>query len=349
MAKRSHSMQVEATHSVNRGAESPQLPDQGSASQENTLLSAICTFVFFLLFYIYVWLVIDPRLQHHCLGLVCPYHCVSYTTEWSFFWQCVSRPGGVVDDGARFLWQFFAYDWMGALIVTAAAWTTSLAVDVLTRIADRPRAMVVRFAPAVLLVVICGRYEQPLKSVLSLLVALVCSMAYLRWGSRGGGGRSGALLVVTSVVAFLLAGSGGLLFPCLAAIFEFIHRRRGLVGLVALLCVAGVPLIVGAAVFRIPFGEQFWSFLAFGRAEGPTELALRRAIPLLPGCIRRICLESSPANRPGFDKKETQEVGGGLAPENADFSFPAGGRIQIRDQPGRCLLDRRRNRLEYAR
>jgi hypothetical protein len=217
--------------------------------------------VFFLLFYFYVWLVIDPRLLHHSLGLLCSYYCVSYTPEWSFFWECVSRPGGAVDYGARLLWQFFRYGWLGALIVTAAAWTTSLAVDVLTRIADRPRGIVVRFGPAVLLAVVCGRNEQPLKTTLSLVVALFFFAAYARWGSRRGGGRSGALLVVTCVVAYVLAGSGGLLVPCLAAIFEFIYRRRGRVGLVALLCMAGVPLIVGAAVFRIPFGEQYWSFL----------------------------------------------------------------------------------------
>ncbi len=253
---------------VNRGTESCELPARRSTAPENTLQRWISGCVFFLLFYLYVWLVIDPRLLHHSLGLLCSYHCVSYTTEWSFFWECVSRPGGVVDYGARFLWQFFCYGWMGALIVTAAAWTTSLAVDVLTRLADRPRGLVVRFVPAVLLAVICGHYEQPLKTVLSLLVAFVCFAAYLRWSSRGGGGRSVALLVLTCVVAFLLAGSGGLLFPCLAAIFEFIHRRRGLVGLVALLCVAGVPLTVGAAVFRIPFGEQFWSCLLSDEQTG---------------------------------------------------------------------------------
>ncbi|MBC8877071.1 MAG: hypothetical protein H8E44_47185 [Planctomycetes bacterium] len=253
---------------MNRGTESCELPARRSTAPENTLQRWISGCVFFLLFYLYVWLVIDPRLLHHSLGLLCSYHCVSYTTEWSFFWECVSRPGGVVDYGARFLWQFFCYGWMGALIVTAAAWTTSLAVDVLTRLADRPRGLVVRFVPAVLLAVICGHYEQPLKTVLSLLVAFVCFAAYLRWSSRGGGGRSVALLVLTCVVAFLLAGSGGLLFPCLAAIFEFIHRRRGLVGLVALLCVAGVPLTVGAAVFRIPFGEQFWSCLLSDEQTG---------------------------------------------------------------------------------
>jgi len=253
---------------VNRGTESRELPAWRSTAPENTLQGWISGCVFFLLFYLYVWLVIDPRLLHHSLGLLCSYHCVSYTTEWSFFWECVSKPGGVVDYGARFLWQFFCYGWMGALIVTAAAWTTSLAVDVLTRLVDRPRGLVVRFVPAVLLAVICGSYGQPLKTVLSLLVAFVCFATYIRWGSRGGSGRSVALLVVTCVVAFLLAGSGGLLFPCLAAIFEFIHRRRGLVGLVALLCVAGVPLIVGAAVFRIPFGEQFWSCLLSDEQTG---------------------------------------------------------------------------------
>ena len=217
--------------------------------------------VFLLLFYAYVWLVIDPRLLHHALGLFCPYHCVSFAPDWPFFWECVCRPGGFSDYAARFFWQFFRFGWAGALILTAAAWGMGIAIGMLGRIVEPPPGIVVRFGPAVFLAVICGRYEQPLKTTLSLLIALSWFTAYLRWGARGGTGRSGVLLAVICVVAYILAGSGGLLTPCLVAVFEFLHCRRRHLGVIALLCMVGVPFLVDTAFFRTPFSEESWTFL----------------------------------------------------------------------------------------
>lgn len=49
--------------------------------------SRLETGLFLLLFYLYVWLVIDPRLLHHSLGIMTPYRPFSFHTGWPFFAQ----------------------------------------------------------------------------------------------------------------------------------------------------------------------------------------------------------------------------------------------------------------------
>ena len=91
------------------------------------------TGLFFLLFYFYVWLVIDPRLTLHSLGILAPYRPFSFSTGWPFFWEHLVRWGGLVEYGDRLLSQFQCSGWVGSLIATTAALLTCLYADVLVR------------------------------------------------------------------------------------------------------------------------------------------------------------------------------------------------------------------------
>ena len=72
--------------------------------------------LFFLLFYLYVWRVIDPRLIHHSLGILTPYHPFFFSTGWPFFREHLARPGGLAEYAARFLSQLYGFGWAGALM-----------------------------------------------------------------------------------------------------------------------------------------------------------------------------------------------------------------------------------------
>ena len=220
------------------------------------------TGLFFLLFYLYVWLVIDPRLIHHSLGVLIPYYPFFFSTEWAFFEEHLARPGGLAEYGARFLSQLYCFGWAGALIVTAAALSTCLSTDVLTRLSGRPRGMVVRYVPAVLLLVLCGGYTQPLNSILSLLGALGCFMLYLRLAPRGAVKRL-AVVVAACVALYHVAGSGSLLFPALVAIYELLIVRRMLVALTGVLCGLGMAWTASRTPLDLGIDGAFGGLLRF--------------------------------------------------------------------------------------
>jgi len=218
--------------------------------------SRVETGAFFLLYYVYVWLVIDPRLIHHTIGILTPYYSVSFSTGWAFFWPFLCRPGGLVEYGGRFLSPFFCLGWVGALIVTALAWITCLGIDVLTRLAGRPRGMVIRYGPAVLLLVLFGSYGHPLQIILSLVVALACFALYLRLAPRSAP-KAAAVLLVMCLFAYYVAGAGSLLLSVLVAIESFLIRRRTLVGLTALLGGLSLPWLIGSPLFHLALGRAY--------------------------------------------------------------------------------------------
>jgi len=214
------------------------------------------TGTFFLLYYVYVWLVIDPRLIHHTIGILTPYYSLSFSTGWGFFWPFLSRPGGLVEYGARFLSPFFCFGWVGALIVTALAWITSFGVDLLTRLAGRPRGMVLRYGPAVLLLVLFGSYGHPLQVILSLVAALACFVLYVPLAPRGAG-QAAAVWLVLGLLFYYVAGAGGLLFSLLVALDSILIRRRTLVGLIALLGGLVLPWLIGSVLFHLSLRRAY--------------------------------------------------------------------------------------------
>ena len=198
------------------------------------------TALFFLLFYLYVWLVVDPRLIHHSLGVATRYCPFSFHTGWVFLREHLARPGGVVEYVSRFLTQLYCIGWVGALIVTSVAWCTCRCVDVLGACAGRPRGHFLRYAPAGLLLAMCGAYNHPLNAVLSLLAALAAFMLYVRLAPRRTTRRL-FVLVFVWVALYHVAGSGSLLFPVMAAIYDLSIARQRFAAVVALFCGFAVP------------------------------------------------------------------------------------------------------------
>ena len=221
------------------------------------------TGLFFLLFYLYVWRVIDPRLIHHTLGVLTPYHSFSFSTGWPFFLEHLARPGGLAGYAVRLLSQLYGVGWAGALVVTVAALSMFLGTDALTRPAGRPRGMVVRYVPAVLLLVLHGGYVFPLNTMLSVLGSLACFLLYRRLAPPGTMKRL-VLVPVACVGLYYVLGAGSLLFPVLVAADELLVRRRAVVGLAAGLCGLGVAWIAGETLYALGVDEDYGGFLLFG-------------------------------------------------------------------------------------
>lgn len=283
----------------------PARKDQQSASEQTSIVGLDTAF-FFLLFYLYVWLVIDPRLVDHAVGVLSPYDSLSFTTGWRFFQEHLLRPGGIVEYVARFSSPFFCWGWIGALIVTAVAWATCFSVDALTRLAGRPRGLVVRLGPPILLLILYATYSQPLRAVLSLLTVLAGFGCYVRLEPRGK--AAWTIIVLTlCVVLNYIAGSASVLFPLLVAVHEILIRRRLLAGLAGLLCGLIVPGLLGAAWFDHGFRESYRTFLApvsgVARSDWPYLLAFYLYFPVVlanaalrkAGVVRRFTRAAIPS------------------------------------------------------
>ncbi len=236
------------------------------------------TGLFFLLFYLYVWLVIDPRLIHHSIGIVTHYYSFSFHTGWPFFCEHLARIGGLVEYGTRLFSQFYAFGWVGALIVTAAAWCASLFTDMLSRRAGRPRGNVLRYVPAALVLEMYGTYSHPLSPILSLLVALGGFALYVRLAPRAPIKRLPVLLLAC-LILYHIAGAGSLLFPVMVAVDEFLIAGRKPVAAAALACGLVVPWTAGT-LLGLDLKEAYGSFLVSAAGVVPGRWPLTLALYL---------------------------------------------------------------------
>lgn len=222
------------------------------------LRSGTAAELFFLLYYLYVWLVIDPRLVFHAVGILMPYSLFAFQTTWPFFVEHLTRLGGLVEYIARLLAQFGAFGWAGALIVTAAAWCMGVFTQWLARRGGGGGGNVLRYVPAaILLVMYCG-YNQPLRPVLSLLVALGGFAIYVRLAPAAPIRRA-AMLLTACLVLYYVAGAGSLLFAVLVAADELLVGGRKAAVAAALACAAVIPC-AASALFGLDFREAFLGF-----------------------------------------------------------------------------------------
>ena len=74
------------------------LPDDPLPPVRKNLRSGVETGLFLVAFYLYVWLVIDPRLIHHSImsGLPFYYYPFSIHTGWPFFQELLEDRKSVV-------------------------------------------------------------------------------------------------------------------------------------------------------------------------------------------------------------------------------------------------------------
>ena len=273
---------------------------------------------FLLLFFLYVWLVIDPRLIHHSIGVTLGFSPFTFSAGWPFLRACLARPGGLVEYGTGFLSQLYAFGWLGASIVTAAAWGMCWCAEVLIRLAGLARGTIVRCAPAVLLLVIHGGYSHPLSTILALLAALSGFVLYLHLAPDRTGIRLGVLLAV-SLAVYHVAGAGSLLFPALVAVHELLIRRRMLPAALALLWGAGMPWIVGRTLFDLPLREAYGRFLLWDPGVAPRRwpyaLALYVLFPavLMGAVLWRALLARRARRAPGSPRRKGRWSGAAKA------------------------------------
>src|SRR4030066_898986 len=110
------------------------------------------SFLFFILFYLYLWLYVDLRLMYHGAGIITNFPV--FYKGWTFFLPFLSYPSGPLEYLSAFLSQFFYYSWAGTLVVTVQAWLLSVCIDYLLKAANLPRIRWICFILPILLLVL---------------------------------------------------------------------------------------------------------------------------------------------------------------------------------------------------
>lgn len=239
--------------------------------------------LFLVLYFLFAWLIVDPRLVHHGVGVLVAYYPFSFHLGWPFLAEHLSRPGGALEYAVRFLSQYFCIGWVGALVITALAWLGWRASDAVARWAGWPHAGIVRYVPPLMLAVLYGGYSQPLEMVASLWLAVGGFLVYARWAPSRPAARV-VTIVAGCCVLNWLASLASLEWVVLVAVYEVGVGRRPRLALVALATdvVAGsfLGLVAGQSL------ESVWKAVVARDpgvliVHGPLAVALCAFFPLL--------------------------------------------------------------------
>jgi hypothetical protein len=249
-------------------ASSMQRPAQGKHGFEARSLPWPKTYQiaigFFLLFFLYVWLRIEPAVEYQSSALV-------FQLTLPFLKSFLERPGGLLDYTAAGMSQLNYYNWLGALAFTLLAWLLWLVTRRVLGTVAGVSSGAAAFGVPFLLLLLRDRYDCPaLDMGTGLLAAVALALVYSRLlpsgvrpssgaatsgRSRAGSdqsvvaapedGRTPALSRLRSSTWLRLAacwGASWLLFylagawPCvvlllLIGLFEGLHQHRKCLGL----------------------------------------------------------------------------------------------------------------------
>ncbi|NQT03077.1 MAG: hypothetical protein HQ580_13700 [Planctomycetes bacterium] len=225
--------------------------------------------IFFVLFYLYLWFVVDLRLIYNCTEVITNFPV--FYKGWAFFCRFLSHPGGLVEYTGAFLSQLFYIGWAGALVVTIQAWLMSVCIGCILKSVNLSHLCRLRYIPPILLLIIYTQYTYHFITTMAFLVSLFFVYLYLRITHSLTSNTSRLIVVlVLSVILYTIAAGAYLLFAVLCAMYELLFRRQFWLGLLYLLSAAIIPYVEGVLVFKVSIIDAYsnlsplsWKILSF--------------------------------------------------------------------------------------
>ncbi|MBN2019786.1 MAG: hypothetical protein JW749_06130 [Sedimentisphaerales bacterium] len=186
----------------------------------------------------------------------------NFRTGTEFLLDCISYPGGPAQYLAAFLTQLCFFPLLGSLFIILIAWGLYRFTGTLLNISPENPLQVVCYMPAFLILMKCGRYENPLFTGTALLIIVLVSVVYQKTSRRIGWLRL-PLFVILTATFYYIAGSAVLTFVIIAALFELFERRKPAVSMAFLLTGAAVCWLSGEFLFRLDAGDSFLSLIHY--------------------------------------------------------------------------------------
>ncbi len=258
---------------------------------------AIQELLFFTFFYLYLWFAVEPHLLFHGSDRITNFP--SFYRTWTFFASHLSHPGGLVEYLSAFLSQLLYFSWLGALVITMQALTLGSLLAYVLREMGLGRLRVVRYVPALLLLVIYGQYTYFFPTTMALLCALAMVAFYVRPAMRRTPTISATFFVGLSLACYYAAGAAMLLFAITCAILELSSSGRRRLAVLYVLVAGGLPYVFGVKVFGISLMNAYsdllpisWRLLHFGARRRGIETVYALYL-LVPGIVALGALISS--------------------------------------------------------
>ncbi len=203
---------------------------------------------------LYVWLWVQPCLIYSCGAIT---NFPPFYRGWSFFLAGVQYPGGAAQYVSALLSQLLAYSWAGAIVIVAQAWAICACTGYLLKAVRLPAGRLLRFVPAILVLVAYARYSFHLPLFLGAVAALAFACLYIRLAR---GKRDLGVWLVLSAVLHLVAGGAVLPFVGLCVAYEIGRGRWTRIGLYLLIGLA-LPYVAGVLILRVSVVNAYTDLL----------------------------------------------------------------------------------------
>ncbi len=224
-----------------------------------------------LLFFLYIWLRINPRLYYQQQEPV-------FYLSWNFFRDFFTYPGGLTDYLSAFLSQFFYFSWAGALVITLVAGFVSLStIRMIQAIVNehqkslKERLNILHLLPVILLIGIHNNYEHTLNLSLGYLLALAAASVYMNFKPKKTVTRV-ILFIGSAMVLYYIIGGPFLLFAGLCLLYELLVRGD-FISSVAIIIVAGlIPYLASTIFFMVTVKQAYTYLLPFDLVYKPVAM-----------------------------------------------------------------------------
>jgi hypothetical protein len=220
--------------------------------------------LFFVAYYLFLNLLIKPELIYYNFQICC--YTPDFKTGSMFLLDCLSYPGGLTQYLAAFFTQMCYFPWLGSLFIILIAWGLYQLLAALIDITADNICRMICFVPAILIFMICDRYEDPFRYSVALLIIMIIAVLYQKILGRMGWPRS-VLFLISCVIAYYLAGGAALIFVVLAAIYELFERNKPVFCVTYLLSGTAVCWCIGAILFRMDESDSYLSFIPLIQIE----------------------------------------------------------------------------------
>jgi len=204
--------------------------------------------IFFLLFYLFLSVYVDLRLLYYVTGATAGIS--GFPCEWSYLFETLSLPGGLVRYVSVFLTQFFMFQWIGPVVVVLQVWAIALCIDGIVEKCDGKWFGWMRYVPGIAILFFYTSYVYHFETTMAMLVVLGLFNSYITVSSNKWQ-TSLVWFVVLMVIAYYFAAGSSLLFVVMCGIYELAVKKRAIAGLGCFLSGAVIPLLIGVYGFGV--------------------------------------------------------------------------------------------------
>jgi hypothetical protein len=220
------------------------------------------TGIFFVIFYLYVWLIIEPSLLYHWLGTALFYP--TFSTDWLTIKDTFAVPGGLIDYLVKYLSVWYYYSGLGAAIITVTAFLIFLGAWLVLRPLRNSLRFFISLLNGVAVLMMYNQYDYTLGLCLAFLVSLFFSALYLRIAVTGNLLRA-SVFAVMFILLYYIAVGASLFFAAIAVVDEIFRRRRFFGGVCFILLGGAIAFIMGIIIFDLPAAEAYLRLIPSGQ------------------------------------------------------------------------------------